>query len=356
MRARLLGTGMLAGVLMLSTAAPATALLSSTDTLLSTTDTVLGELESLDALVDAVVEDLGVSPLDDTLVDTLLRTSSAGDDLDDPFGYGWTAHLPAYPDPDHVPSVYNDCPPGHNQCVDQVIREMKRRYDKLGCDHAAIFSLTYKLTTEEYRRAVEDPDYFEDNAFVNHQDLVFADFYFRPMDDWFKFERLERVPPAWRIAFHTGDQKEASTTGDLLLGMNAHIRRDLPFVLEAIGLVKPDGTTRKSDHDRVNDFLAKVQPTISAELQRRHDPNFGGSSLPHSLDEHATMHAIRLLREEAWRKAELLAAAETEADRERVASLIENDAAASALAIRALFAGDDAQIRHDHCTAWREHG
>ena len=352
MRGRMTLAGILTGVLTLSMAGPASALLGDDGLLDTTTDLLFGTLTSLDDLVDGVVDDLGAGDLDADLLDDLLATGAADDDVDDLLGLGWSAHLPAYPDSDYVPSVYNDCPPGHNQCVDLVIREMKRRYDRLGCDHAAIFSLTYKLTTEEYRRAVEDPEYFEDNAFVNHQDVVFADYYFAPMDDWYKHERIDRVPPAWRLAFDAGDRKQVSTTGDLMLGMNAHIRRDLPFVLAAIGLVTEDGETRKHDHDRVNDFLANVQSTITEELQRRHDPNFGTASLPLRLDEHAIMHAIRLWREEAWRKAELLVNASTEEERAHVAHLIETDAAMSALAIRGVFAADDAETRRAHCEDW----
>jgi hypothetical protein len=349
MRARVALTGILTGTLALSMTAPASALLSST---LDTTTGLLADLSDLDELVDGVVEDLGTGPLGEETVDLLLTTGSADDDIDDLLGHGWTEHLPAYPDSDYVPSVYNDCPPGHNKCVDLVIREMKHRYDKLGCDHAAIFALTYKLTTVEYRRAVEDPYYFNDNAFLNHQDVVFADYYFRPMDDWYKRDRIDRIPPAWRLALEAGDEESVSTTGDVLLGMNGHIRRDLPFVLAAIGLVDEDGETRKHDHDRVNDFLSEVQATISEEIQRRHDPSFGGSSLPLSLDEHAIMHVIRLWREEAWRKAELLVAAESEEDRERVSHLIEADAAFSAMAIRNAYAADDAEARRSHCETW----
>jgi hypothetical protein len=347
-RGRVALTGILAGVLALSTAGPATALLSSD----GLTGTLIGTLTDLDDVVEGVLDDLGTGPLDVSVVEALLATADADQDVDDLLGYGWNEHLPAYPDADYVPSVYNDCPPGHNQCVDQVVREMQRRYDRLGCDHAAIFSLTYKLTTMEYRRAVEDPDYFRDNAFVNHQDVVFADYYFKPMDEWHKHGRVENVPPAWRLAFDAGEQEVVSTTGDVMLGMNAHIRRDLPFVLAAIGMVDEDGESRKHDHDRVNDFLSNVQSEIAEELQRRHDPNFGTAALPLALDEHAIMHAIRLWREEAWRKAELLVAAETEADREHVAHLIEADAALSAMALRSLFAADDADTRRSHCENW----
>ena len=49
------------------------------------------------------------------------------------------------------------------------------------------------------------------------------------------------VPEAWRIAFDAADHETVATLGDILLGMNAHISRDLPFALARTGLVEPDG-------------------------------------------------------------------------------------------------------------------
>jgi hypothetical protein len=365
MRGRVVLTGVLAGVLALSTAAPAMALLGgvtdTTGSLVSPLDPLLGGvteplLDTADALAsvaDDVVDELGAGPLSEDVVGALLATDLHEDgSLDDPFGLNWPAYLPAWPDQDYVDTLGHECRPGNVQCVDKVLRDMERRYDRLACHDNAIFSLTYKLTTQEYRRAVEDPHYFDDNAFLNHQDAVFAHVYFDAIDDWSR-TRIEDVPPAWRVAFDAADREVVATTGHVLLGMNAHIRRDLPFVLETIGLVTPDGETRKSDHDRVNGFLAEVQSTITEQVQLRHDPDFGTTNLPLGLDEHGVMHAIRLMREEAWRKAELLVAAETPEQRDRVAALIEYDAALSAVAIRTLLHGD-ADGRVAHCTAWRE--
>ena len=53
------------------------------------------------------------------------------------------------------------------------------------------------------------------------------------------------VPRAWAIAFGAADERAMSAAGNLALGINAHVQRDLPFVLAAIGLVKPDGSSRK---------------------------------------------------------------------------------------------------------------
>jgi hypothetical protein len=334
-------------------------LIGTTDPLLDSTTDLIGTLNdplwsgltSLQQLTAGVLADL--SPAVDPVV--VAAATATGTDLDaltDPFGYGWTSHLPAWPDAEHLRSAATDCPPGKVQCVDQVIREMTRRYQRLGCDHAAAFAMTYLLTTEEYRRAVEDPHYFSDNAFLNHQDAVFAAVYFDAVDDW-RRDRLDLVPPAWRIALDAGDRQTVNGLGDALLGMNAHIRRDLPFVLAAIGMVTPEGESRKPDHDHVNTFLERVQGEIRTELARRHDPTVSAAGVPGTdLDEVGTFHLIQVWREEAWRKAELLVAAPTPEAHERVARFIEADAAASALAIRTSFASADPGPRATHCQAW----
>lgn len=255
---------------------------------------------------------------------------------DDPFFLDWPLFLPALAS-DFTATTETDCPRGSVRCVDNVIREMTRRYNQLGCDHQSMFAFTYLLTTEEYRKAVEDPGFFTDNAFVNHQDAVFAEFYFRAYDAWTK-GRLEDVPPAWRIAFRAGDGQEVTGTGNVLLGMNAHVNRDLPFVLAAIGLVKPDGTSRKVDHDRVNLFLNAVNKYLLTEAAKYLDPTVDDGDVPGSSIDNSTM--VQLLvswREAAWRNAERLAGAESEADRLAVAQSIEDGAAYTALALRLSF-------------------
>ena len=55
-------------------------------------------------------------------------------------------------------------------------------------------------------------------------------------------------------------------TGDLLLGINAHVNRDLPFVLASMGLVRPDGQSGKADFDKADHFLNDASDAMMAEL------------------------------------------------------------------------------------------
>ena len=251
---------------------------------------------------------------------------------DDPPFVGWSALLPGLSLP-YDPASPDDCIAGRAQCVDKTIRKMTSRLDSLAssCDHNAVFSLTYLRVTQEYRRTIDTP-FFDDTPFVNHEDTVFANYYFAAFDAW-SAGRMAEVPPAWRIAFDTAAKRSVSASGDLLLGINAHVQRDLPLVLYAIGLTAADGTSRKPDHDRVNIILNRVTDDVLAEIARRFDPTIDDTNLPTALDDAALFQLLVAWRENAWRKAEALAAAPTPEARDLVVQQIEADAATQARAI-----------------------
>jgi hypothetical protein len=262
--------------------------------------------------------------------------TAATSPYDDPFFLNWPAFLPAVP-VDYSAGTEEGCPRGQVACVDNVVRTMRRRLDAVGCHHDSSFAFLYLRTTEQYRDAVSDPKFFADNAFVNHEDHVFADFYFRAQDAW-RAGRVADVPPAWRIAFRSSDRKEVTAMGDALLGMNAHINRDLPFVLNAIGLVAPDGTSRKADHDRVNAILDVVMQYVLTEAAARYDPTIDDGNIPFTtIDERALFTLVQGWREQAWRNAELLRLTTSLTDLVNVARVIEDQAVATALTLRTAY-------------------
>jgi hypothetical protein len=273
-----------------------------------------------------------------SLTMTLAFAAPAQADDPPPFFIPWTSLLPgiAY---QYEPTSEDDCVAGRDRCVDRVIAEMRRRFDRLAarCDHDAVFSLSYLRTTEEYRRTIQDPDFFEDKAFVNHQDVVFAELYFSAYDAWRAGNR-DATPAAWRIAFEAADDREVPAIGNMVLGINAHIQRDLPIALAAIGMVKPDGTSRKTDHDRVNQFLNRVFEPVIEELARRFDPTADNANLPTYIDNIVTFQVIPAWREAAWRNAERLATARTMLAYQTALREMEVYAASTAMLIRRLIA------------------
>lgn len=267
---------------------------------------------------------------------TMLVTSWAGGGsavAADPIFVGWSQLLPAWAY-EFSPNSEDACASGQAACVKRTIQNMDRRFTSLAntCHHNAVFALAYLRTTQEYARTAADPSYFDDTAFVNHEDAVFAEFYFNAYDAWAAGRRGE-VPTAWQIAFDAAQERKVTGSGNLLLGMNAHVNRDLPFVLAGIGLVAPDGSSRKPDHDRINAMLNRVVDPLLAEESARFDPTMDDVNTPYGLSYTALMQMLVSWRETAWRNAERLAAAPDAQARAAVAADIENYAATTARSI-----------------------
>lgn len=273
----------------------------------------------------------------------------------DPHFVGWSAVLPP------LATAYdsgssNDCAAGRPACVRQTIREMRQRFEPLAqtCDHDAVFSLAYLRTTEAFYEASETPDFFTDARRINHQAVAFARMYFGAYDDW-SAGRHERVAPAWRVAFRAADDRAVSGSTDLLLGMNAHVNRDLPFVLAATGMVGPEGS--KQDHDKVNEVLNRVVEPLMAELAARFDPDADRVATPYGLGYTGLMQMLLEWRENAWRQAERLVSAPDQAARDQIAEQIEANAEVQAHAFVStgsyLPPLTSSKARDDYCSAAR---
>lgn len=256
------------------------------------------------------------------------------------------------------PTSSNICVSGDPRCIDSLLAEMKRRTDARArtCSHNVIFSLAYWRTTQQFERAVDTSGFFSDPRFLRHQSAVFGSYYFTAYDRWSANPRDARVPKVWKLAFDEAVRKSMPASGDLSLGISAHVNRDLPFVLAQIGLVKPSGASRKPDHDKVNAFLEKVTLPLIEEIARRFDPTMRTRNAPGYVDEAALFELIRGWREHAWRNAERLVNAPTATARSLVAQDIEETSYRTSLALlRTSAYGDDADrtARQEWCA---EHG
>ena len=253
---------------------------------------------------------------------------------DDPIFLDWPSLLPGLID-EYQPSSANDCVAGRPRCVDATIREMERRFRSLGpaCDHNAVFALAYLRTTQTYKWARDQSGFFADTPWVNHEDAVFAKYYFAAYDNWAGGARGQ-VPQAWLIAFDAAAARQVNGSGDLLLGMNAHVNRDLPITLAAVGMATPEGQSRKPDHDKVDQFLNTVLQPLLEELAARFDSSIIHIETPYGVGYTGLFQTLAVWREQAWRNAQLLANATTPAARALALQEIETSAATQALAIK----------------------
>lgn len=245
------------------------------------------------------------------------------------------------------PNSSNVCVRGTISCVEAVVAEMKRRNRPLmeTCNHNAVFSLLYLRTTQEYLRTVKaNPNFFSNTPFVNHEDALFALYYFRAYDDYHA-GRVDQVPAAWRIAFDSARDGSTTGGGDLLLGVSAHINRDLPYVIHAINMPKqPNGY---SDHNKVNEILQRVQTKAIEEAARRLDPTIDDTQIEGTrLDDDGFLQIVKNWREHGWRNGEQLSAQPTVA-----ATKIETNARVQAEGIAQSNRADEAsrQARDSYC-------
>lgn len=243
----------------------------------------------------------------------------------------WTSVLPGLT-PGYDADDPNICKSGKQQCVAAIEREMTKRFDPMAasCDHNAMFALLYLRVTNQVGSAVWTPGRFDDPRFMTHYAAVFADLYFKGFDQW--KAGSASTPLSWKIALDAARDKQVTSLGNLLLGMNAHINRDLPYVLYSIGLVGPDGS-RKPDHDRINTVLYEAYTIALGEAARRFDSSLSSGSTPGSAE--SGIQSVILWREQAWRNAERLASASSDAERAAVAEQIEQGANLEAALIKA---------------------
>lgn len=235
------------------------------------------------------------------------------------------------------------CPQQRDRCLTRLLGRMERNYERLGCDHNSAFSLLYWRTTEGIRDATWSGE-FSDRRFWNQLTFAFGAYYLNAFKAW-RNGRTSRTPEAWRIAFKAAGNERVSSAGDIWLGINAHVNRDLAFVYYQLGL------DNYADHLHVNTVLARAQLVVFPELIATLDPAVANQT---PSDPTLTLDVFAW-RERAWDNAQRLEAAPNAKARGRIAARIERNAVARANRIRAAFpaTAEANQTRDAFCAAHR---
>jgi len=264
----------------------------------------------------------------------------------------WTALLPpASGTPtEPQPGPVRHCGKPSISCIDTAIERLRRLRDSLGCDHRGVFATTYLELTKTLRRTLDsDPDLIQYPEYLYTQDALFANVYFDSVKAW---ERGGEVPPAWRIAFEQAERGEITGAQEMLLGINAHVQNDMPFVIAALGIRAPDGSSRKPDHDAVNEVLNRAYEDVVREVRLRYDPTMSVTNTELvTVDNIGGLELARTWRELVWRNAERLLTATTELERQQVARQIEVNAAMWARGIALTQTPGIRTLRDQYCNS-----
>ena len=137
-----------------------------------------------------------------------------------------TPLLPPDPTVPYLPAVKPvKCISGRPACVRQLAAELRRRTNALGCSHDAVFSDAYVTITRAIGTAAGTPGFFDRPDRVRHEARTYAQAYLDQFDRWHAGKRRS-VSPSWQIAFRAARRQSVTALGDLMLALNAHIRRD----------------------------------------------------------------------------------------------------------------------------------
>jgi hypothetical protein len=183
-------------------------------------------------------------------------------------------------------------------------------YDGLTCleehfiaagDRRAIFASVYTLTTLRMAESIDAGDY-QDTEWMEDYQTIFANYYRKAVYDY-EVGNNAQVPQSWKLAFDAAASGQTLIIQDVLLGMNAHINRDLPYAVEAVG-IGPNTLTKYQDHTLVNDTLGEVADEILATMTAIYGANYQQiSAALGPADDLLLATGFTVTRQNAWNNA-----------------------------------------------------
>jgi hypothetical protein len=213
----------------------------------------------------------------------------------------------------YLPAVNPVCVTGGISCFLDLQTILRRQTRVLGCDHDAVFADAYVTVTQALIKASTTAGYFDRPDRINHEARQYAQEY---LDQFRRFHSGDRarVSPAWQIAFQAAEDQSVSSMGDLLLQLNAHIRRDNPIraVEQSEGVLRVAGpmpaASGRADHERISDVLQSTLKRMLDRLAKRYDPTIddGADLFGMLVDQQGLYALISVWREESWRNGEQL--------------------------------------------------
>jgi hypothetical protein len=212
----------------------------------------------------------------------------------------------------YLPGVNTLCADGHYGCWNDLLDLLTTKRAALGCDHEAIATDAYVTITRGLRQRTKDGLWQRPDR-LTHEGREYAQEYLDQSANWHA-GNLAAVAPAWQVALQAMRDRTQTGIGDLLLWLNAHIRRDNPIraVEQSEGVLRTagpmPGATGRIDHDRVSEALADMLNEMLAHNAAVYDPTADDGAVLFGtvMDPKGLYTPISAWREESWRNAEQL--------------------------------------------------
>ncbi|GMV92145.1 MAG: hypothetical protein AMXMBFR82_19230 [Candidatus Hydrogenedentota bacterium] len=170
-------------------------------------------------------------------------------------------------------------------------------------DNRAIFAGMYRVLTENGLESIQNGTY-DDPDWVARFVVAFANLY---REAFYHFEtgQYDAVPEVWRIVFEAARADEITAFQHGLLGVHAHINRDLPFAL-ARATPREERLTRFIDFQRTNIMVVNSTEDVESVVSETYAPALLGLDTRFRImDEVVLGQLVSTWRQRAWRNARL---------------------------------------------------
>lgn len=171
-------------------------------------------------------------------------------------------------------------------------------------DRRVIFTSIYRIVTRNIATDIDQSE-FNDRQWLTAYLVGFANLY-REAIYLYELGDRSQVPETWLIAFDSAAEGSNLILQDALLGIIAHVTRDLPYALYEVGVVQ-QRQLKYEDHYQVNVILQDTFEEIIVMLSERYgdgiDDLVFSNAIVGALLEDVFNFALRALRDRAWHQS-----------------------------------------------------
>lgn len=189
------------------------------------------------------------------------------------------------------------------------LQQLEARYRRQG-DKRSVFAGAYVVITAAMHETLHRGR-FHDSAWVEAYLNSFADLYLQAAHAYETDLRrgTAQVPAAWDVAFSTCRLPMVSPLTHLLLGINAHVNRDLALALVHAG-IHEHRAARYQDHLHVNDVLKSAVDDLQSSVATGAPALAQLDAALGRWDERLACRVVAWGRDAAWTDAVRLASAQ----------------------------------------------
>lgn len=184
--------------------------------------------------------------------------------------------------------------------LDDIVGRFRSSANPLG-----YFAAMYRQTTSAVGRDIAAGE-FEDGDRMGRMIANFAGRYFDAMDPVLSGTgSLDGLTRSWRVAVEAAQAGDRLILQHLVLGINAHVNLDL--AIAAAETAGPEISSFEADFARINDILARLTDAVQGAVGRFSPLLDIVWRISDEPDDVLLGFSFRVAREEAWRRAVMLA-------------------------------------------------